>query len=456
MNQGNQIQNIQPITNVATALNDQPKKFHLKLSLILSGVVSLLYGIGLLIFTFLEAGIAMSGGQNNSNIIAFIFLLLMGAPICLLVFHLVLLKRLLPYRTRFLILWCAASLGIGVFISPILFMFTMKGAEILVTPKINRMYAPMKDAAELHPRVKLLSFTPQKNSNNIIDRVDVSIEVVANREGDVELVTGLYSQTRSMPSVKDSKFIKINKTQVPLTFTLHPSGAENFSILGIEMYFKPTKEAYGADTIIDNYPVKGIKDNGQSIFEIIPDEDDRAVYYKVSLRSDVPPPKNGTKQLIDVNFNFGFSYSFTAEIDCKPNSSFPCGSSSELNLEVWPLDLSYFSQSDIKAGLLTKNLLCNDFSQERNSWCENTKVEDYTNSLGTKGYKIYRTKTIKINNPGAYDDHAYVFPLAKIIHDQNSIPSNPIDYSGILLSTDPSTEKHLLDLDAIAETYFSF
>lgn len=442
-------QNVQPFSNINATPPVKPKKTNLKLSIILSVVISFLYGIAVEIYATLEGGAAMSSGQ----IPLFLALPVLGFPIGLLVLHFILLKKFLPYRNRFLVLWAITSLVIGFLLFLPLSILTLKIAEIRATPIINRMYAPSKDASQFHPRVTLLSFTPQKNSSSSIDRVDIKIEVTASREGEVELVAGLYSDTKSFPRITDSKTFTISTNPTLLTFVLKPSENENFSIFGIYAYFKPSKEAYSSEAIISDIPIVDFKDSGLSKFEKIPTEDDRTAFYKIILRPDVPSPTIGFGQILDENFKYGFSYPGSTRISCKLDTLFPCGSNSDLNLEVWPLDSSYFIQSDIKAGLLEKNLFCNDYSSERNQWCKNTKVEEYTNSLGTKGFKVYRTITIKNGKPENYNDHVYVFPLSKTVYSANSAAQNSIKYSGILLSTSMA---NLPTLDSIADTYFNY
>ena len=82
--------------------------------------------------------------------------------------------------------------------------------------------------------------------------------------------------------------------------------------------------------------------------------------------------------------------------------------------------------------------------------CKNNKVEDFTNSNGFKGYKVYRTRTITGQSPGVYEDVAYVFPIKTAVNGEGLI-----NYAGVLFAVDPVSSENLATLDKIADTVFN-
>lgn len=116
----------------------------------------------------------------------------------------------------------------------------------------------------------------------------------------------------------------------------------------------------------------------------------------------------------------------------------PCASIREFTLRVEPL--RYSSLEDLQK----RDLYCEASGVGGSIHCENSQVIDFTNSLGTKGYRVERTKIIEQSGfeTEEYADVAYVFPIEGDAY-----------YKSILLAVDSPTEENLNALAKIANSF---
>lgn len=173
----------------------------------------------------------------------------------------------------------------------------------------------------------------------------------------------------------------------------------------------------------------------------------------VTIGNLVPSPKPGFKQYLDENLRYGFNYQDSLPVSkC---ADIPCASIDTISLRVEPLETFHLSQPDPKASLLANDLYCSAGGPMGSIECKNTKVEDFTNLLGFKGFKVYRTKTVTGSgggtSAGVYQDIAYVFPLQKVVKGQGLL-----NFAGILFAVDTSTKSNLSSLEEIANSFFNF
>lgn len=175
----------------------------------------------------------------------------------------------------------------------------------------------------------------------------------------------------------------------------------------------------------------------------------RASFYSsptTNATKDKQAPKTGYEQRINGTLKYGYTYPIFSSFNAFP-----------LRVEkLLPYDGISLLQPDPKAGLLKKDLYCGADGPHGSQRCQNTKVEDFTNPLGFKGFKVYRTKThvyhIKPTAEeicGTCDDVVYVFPLQEKIN----------DYDGVLFYLDNLTQPTQADISAleeVANSFFSF
>ncbi len=93
---------------------------------------------------------------------------------------------------------------------------------------------------------------------------------------------------------------------------------------------------------------------------------------------------------------------------------------------------SYFSDTFDLEDILATDLMCDADGPTGSIYCKNTAVRPFTNQSGSAGFLVRRTKTIEgTNNPGEYQDTAYVFPI------------NSPESAGVILSVEYPSEENL-------------
>ncbi len=167
----------------------------------------------------------------------------------------------------------------------------------------------------------------------------------------------------------------------------------------------------------------------------------------------IPSPQSGFKQYVDEQLKYGFSY--PAVFSVTKCADIPCASIKQMSLKIEPLETFQLSSTDPKASLLATDLYCDAGGPMGDIDCKNTKVDDFTNSLGYEGFKVYRTVTVTGTgggiSPGTYQDTAYVFPLKRTVKGQGLL-----NFAGILLAVDNPIESNLASLEEIANSFFNY
>jgi hypothetical protein len=163
----------------------------------------------------------------------------------------------------------------------------------------------------------------------------------------------------------------------------------------------------------------------------------------------LPQVKPGFKLYTDQKLKYGFSYS--QKLTVNKCSDLPCAEIAAINLRIGTLNTYYLPINNPKASLLTNDLYCSAAGPMGSTDCINTKVEDYTNSLGFKGYKVFRTKKISGRNRREVKDNAYVFPLKKIVKGEGNN-----NYAGILFSIDTTSQADFSSLIEIVNSFFTY
>lgn len=287
-NQINSLSDQNPVSNQQAL---PPKKVR-KLTAILSSVIfGTLYSIDGNIAIVLFALFAMGCGTDCSKnpfptyiLLGFLFVLTL---LSLLQFFL--LKLLLPYKKRLLLLWIVGSWILGIVLSPLVSIVLHGIAQKKSETIANQIYAPFQDAQKFHPRVTLVNYSAQKDPAGTITAVNVMITVTADREGELEIIGGLFDQIQgknimNSPVVSDSKSIKVNITPTEVSFQLVPDNMQNLDIFGVYMIFKPDADNYNPNAELQYNPVNDVNDSGQSSTETLPDFDKRTVFYKINLQ----------------------------------------------------------------------------------------------------------------------------------------------------------------------------
>ena len=170
------------------------------------------------------------------------------------------------------------------------------------------------------------------------------------------------------------------------------------------------------------------------------------------VNSKFPPVRTGFKQYVDENFGFGFNYpeSYTAS----KYADFPGFSIDKIDGRGEVLMPYYFSPTDPKTSLMTTDLFCAADGPGSSIRCENKKVEEFTNALGFKGYKITRAKTWTGLSPRTLNDTAYAFPL--LTSKKGTGSYSKVTYTGVLFHTETINEINLSELSKIVDSYFAF
>lgn len=158
-------------------------------------------------------------------------------------------------------------------------------------------------------------------------------------------------------------------------------------------------------------------------------------------------PISGFTQYSNELFRFGFYYPESDELYKCPDLL--CFSIERIGLRVQVL-MSYYVSDNPLENLLTVDLYCNAGGPGSSITCKNNKVEAYTNPLGTKGYKVYRTRTRSGKTSDTIDDIAYVY----VFPDRKKVDN--LYYSGILFATDDPTPANLSEMQSIADKFFIF
>ena len=87
--------------------------------------------------------------------------------------------------------------------------------------------------------------------------------------------------------------------------------------------------------------------------------------------------------------------------------------------------------------------------------CQNDKVEEYTNTLGFKGFKVLRTKTVTGTGAGfpagTYKDTVYVYLLPEV-----KKRTGVSDYAGVMLAVDNPSRSNLSELNITGDSFFTF
>lgn len=160
----------------------------------------------------------------------------------------------------------------------------------------------------------------------------------------------------------------------------------------------------------------------------------------------LPKAKTGYKQIVINDLRFGYSYS---------------DSHAALVEQAWPvlfraaaLTKDEVKNDNLKESVLKSDLLCSAGGTTGNVLCKNTKVEDYVNSLGFRGVKVYRTRYYEQNGVKQTDtnDFAYVFPLLheRIVGQET--------YTAVVLDLSPSVpdRSSISVLNELADTFFTY
>lgn len=160
----------------------------------------------------------------------------------------------------------------------------------------------------------------------------------------------------------------------------------------------------------------------------------------------LPKAKLGYKQIQINDLRFGYSYS---------------NSHAALVEQAWPvlfraaaLTKDETNINNLKVSVLNSDLRCSSGGTTGNILCKNTKVEDYVNSLGFRGVKVYRTRFYEQNGVKKTDtnDFAYVFPL---LHEQIVGQET---YTAVVLDLSPSVpdRSNISILNELADTFFTY
>lgn len=167
----------------------------------------------------------------------------------------------------------------------------------------------------------------------------------------------------------------------------------------------------------------------------------------------LPSVKPGFQQYSNSELRYGFNYAKSDSLyHC---TDIPCLSINRITMRIEMLGDYLISSADPKSSLLNADLYCSADGPGGSISCKNTKVEDYTNSLGFKGYKVIRTRTVTGTGAGIaagnYADYAYVYLLPEVKKGPGLL-----NYAAIMFAVDSPTPTNLNELTSIAKTFFTF
>ena len=172
--------------------------------------------------------------------------------------------------------------------------------------------------------------------------------------------------------------------------------------------------------------------------------------------AEVPRPEEGFKQYVNRNLGYGFSYPDTESLyECptSPPPYVPCLLIERISLRVEPLGKDLLS-SDIQNSLLNEDLYCNADGASGSTKCTSTKVEEFGNPSGAKGYKVFRTRTFEAyypqNSRGEHEDVAFVMVFPGIRN------AGEREYAGMLFAVDSPSDANYAGLKAIVDSFFTF
>ncbi len=163
------------------------------------------------------------------------------------------------------------------------------------------------------------------------------------------------------------------------------------------------------------------------------------------------PIKTGYQKYTNEDLGYGFYYLESDSLYQCPGS--PCLSIERMYLRVEALDTNFFLGNDNKNILLQDDLYCSADGPGISTSCENKSVEDYVNSMGMKGYKVLRTRTITrsgLVTPETHSDFVYIYMLPESKGSPGSVK-----YEAIMFAVDLPKAENLNDLNVIADTYFT-
>jgi hypothetical protein len=160
----------------------------------------------------------------------------------------------------------------------------------------------------------------------------------------------------------------------------------------------------------------------------------------------LPKVKSGYKQTVIHDLRCGYSYSNSHATLVE--QAWP------LMFRALPLSSGEIQLSNFKESVLNSDLICSSGGPSGSVLCKNIRVEDYVNSLGFRGVKVYRTRYYETNGIKKIDqtDVAYVFPLLN----ENIRGSHT--YTAVVLDLNPSVQDRssLTILNELADTFFTY
>ena len=167
----------------------------------------------------------------------------------------------------------------------------------------------------------------------------------------------------------------------------------------------------------------------------------------------IPSPKVGFQQYTNDNLRYGFSYPVSDSLYKCPD--IPCLSISRISLRVETLRTYELTPNDAKSSLMGADLFCSADGPGGSISCQNDKVEEYTNTLGFKGFKVLRTKTVTGTGAGfpagTYKDTVYVYLLPEV-----KKRTGVSDYAGVMLAVDNPSHSNLSELNITGDSFFTF
>lgn len=287
-NQINSLSAQNPVNNQQVLPSKKVRKLAAVVSSVFFGALYSIDGnVSIVIFAIFAMGCGSDCSKNPFPMYVMLGVLIVLAILTTL--HFFLLKLLLPYKKRFLLLWILGSWILGFALSPLV-SFVLQGiAQKKSETIVNQIYAPFQDAQKFHPRVTLVNYSAQKDPAGTITAVHVTITVSADHEGELEITGGFYDQIQeknimNSPVVSDSKSTKVNKTPTEVSFQILPDKMQKLDIFGVYMIYKPDARNYSPNAELLYNGVDDVSDSGKSSAETLPDFDNRTVFYKIILQ----------------------------------------------------------------------------------------------------------------------------------------------------------------------------
>lgn len=262
-----------------------------------------------ILFSFLYAGVAFFAGAlfglfamgcggscATSTFPTKVISVAIVVFVLLLSVHVIWLKKLYSFFSWKIILWILISLITILATGPIVSFAVLNLGNKTAEKQVQQIYAPYLYSKNFHPRITFINSESVKNSETgEISQIKVRVIVESKEKARLNLVGGLYQKIQDSeyvandPEHYDEVFIDVSPTPTEVSFTIKPNSTKkyamplgNYSIFGIYATYNGDADKFRVEPYETDFPVDDVDDSGNSGEALLPDNDDRTVFYSIS------------------------------------------------------------------------------------------------------------------------------------------------------------------------------